>query len=235
VGWGFWGWEKMRKFLFWVFVATGLSAGYPANALIVSGSEQVQVSGPFDPVVGIYARVSATLVENVSYASGFNFPNFSQVQYGWFAGGFVTGGLGDLSLSDCSSNVPGPSCLGGTVTLTGERLVSSPGILTIGTFFTPFINPSPSTPPFDPISGSVSIDLEMLNPDSGFSIAVIGVPEPSTWAMLLIGFVGIGFMAHRRRASMAMRLEAPIGFLPIGAIVHGSVVRGLIASPNAHL
>jgi hypothetical protein len=25
------------------------------------------------------------------------------------------------------------------------------------------------------------------------------VPEPSTWAMLLIGFVGVGFMTYRRR------------------------------------
>jgi hypothetical protein len=25
-----------------------------------------------------------------------------------------------------------------------------------------------------------------------------GVPEPSTWAMLLIGFAGIGAMAYRR-------------------------------------
>jgi len=26
------------------------------------------------------------------------------------------------------------------------------------------------------------------------------VPEPSTWAMLLIGFAGLGIAAHRRRA-----------------------------------
>jgi hypothetical protein len=25
------------------------------------------------------------------------------------------------------------------------------------------------------------------------------VPEPSTWAMLILGFVGIGFMAYRRK------------------------------------
>ena len=25
------------------------------------------------------------------------------------------------------------------------------------------------------------------------------VPEPSTWAMLLLGFAGVGFMAYRRR------------------------------------
>jgi hypothetical protein len=26
------------------------------------------------------------------------------------------------------------------------------------------------------------------------------VPEPSTWAMLLLGFAGIGFMAYRRKS-----------------------------------
>jgi hypothetical protein len=37
---------------------------------------------------------------------------------------------------------------------------------------------------------------------------VAAVPEPSTWAMMLLGFAGVGFMAYRRRAgqSQAMRL-----------------------------
>jgi PEP-CTERM motif len=30
--------------------------------------------------------------------------------------------------------------------------------------------------------------------------AVVAVPEPSTWAMLILGFAGIGFMAYRRQA-----------------------------------
>ena len=25
------------------------------------------------------------------------------------------------------------------------------------------------------------------------------VPEPSTWAMMILGFAGVGFMAYRRR------------------------------------
>jgi len=29
------------------------------------------------------------------------------------------------------------------------------------------------------------------------------VPEPSTWAMLILGFIGIGFMAYRRKDSSA--------------------------------
>ena len=29
------------------------------------------------------------------------------------------------------------------------------------------------------------------------------VPEPSTWAMLLLGFAGLGFMAYRRKSEPA--------------------------------
>lgn len=31
-----------------------------------------------------------------------------------------------------------------------------------------------------------------------------GVPEPSTWAMMLLGFAGLGFMAYRRKQSAAL-------------------------------
>jgi len=31
------------------------------------------------------------------------------------------------------------------------------------------------------------------------------VPEPSTWAMMLLGFAGIGFMAYRRKSKPALR------------------------------
>jgi PEP-CTERM motif len=32
------------------------------------------------------------------------------------------------------------------------------------------------------------------------------VPEPSTWAMMILGFAGIGFMAYRRKSQGALRL-----------------------------
>ena len=31
-----------------------------------------------------------------------------------------------------------------------------------------------------------------------------GVPEPSTWAMMILGFAGIGFMAHRRKSKLSL-------------------------------
>jgi hypothetical protein len=46
-----------------------------------------------------------------------------------------------------------------------------------------------------------------IGADSGsgqFQIAA--VPEPSTWAMMILGFAGVGFIAHRRKAKSAHRL-----------------------------
>jgi hypothetical protein len=45
-----------------------------------------------------------------------------------------------------------------------------------------------------------SLKVFMTLPD-GFWVdpVVTGVPKPSTWAMLLIGFAGVGFMTYRRK------------------------------------
>lgn len=46
--------------------------------------------------------------------------------------------------------------------------------------------------------------------DDGQTVQVSGfitaVPEPSTWAMMMMGFFGVGFMAYRRRNIPALRL-----------------------------
>jgi hypothetical protein len=33
-----------------------------------------------------------------------------------------------------------------------------------------------------------------------------GVPEPSTWAMMILGFAGVGFMAYRKKSKPTFRL-----------------------------
>ncbi|CUT11391.1 hypothetical protein BF49_2471 [Bradyrhizobium sp.] len=35
-------------------------------------------------------------------------------------------------------------------------------------------------------------------------VTISAVPEPSTWAMMLLGFAGIGFVTYRRRASAVL-------------------------------
>lgn len=50
-------------------------------------------------------------------------------------------------------------------------------------------------------------DLVFANVDSinalSFTATITGVPEPSTWAMMLAGFAGLGFLAYRKRAVVA--------------------------------
>ena len=42
----------------------------------------------------------------------------------------------------------------------------------------------------------------MINASLALSLTN-GVPEPSTWAMMLAGFAGLGFLAYRKRAAIA--------------------------------
>ena len=50
-------------------------------------------------------------------------------------------------------------------------------------------------------SSSTLSDVSISFGTNGFSVpaTVAAVPEPSTWAMMILGFFGVGFMAYRRR------------------------------------
>jgi hypothetical protein len=47
--------------------------------------------------------------------------------------------------------------------------------------------------------GSQEILLSISRLDS-----VSAVPEPSKWAIMVVGFVGVGFMAYRRKSKPAL-------------------------------
>jgi hypothetical protein len=52
------------------------------------------------------------------------------------------------------------------------------------------------------MAGSPSILLLINNPPGTWQVAA--VPEPSTWAMMILGFAGLGFMAYRRKSKPAL-------------------------------
>jgi PEP-CTERM motif len=56
-----------------------------------------------------------------------------------------------------------------------------------------------SSTPFD------TITISSLSPDSYlvFDVTTAAVPEPATWAMLILGFAGIGFMYRRKQNAAA--------------------------------
>ncbi len=52
-----------------------------------------------------------------------------------------------------------------------------------------------------------SIDNVLLMSVDGTIVSRVGgVPEPSTWAMMLLGFFGVGFIAYRQKGRPALRL-----------------------------
>jgi hypothetical protein len=95
---------------------------------------------------------------------------------------------------------------------TGTLLLSDPATITLGT--PPFASQAASiedllTPIgsyFLEVTGNVAANANSLHLNYGGSTLTISsaVPEPSTWAMMILGFCGLGFMAHQRKSKPAL-------------------------------
>jgi hypothetical protein len=86
-----------------------------------------------------------------------------------------------------------PGTLGGTF----SQLVTYnvPGIYTPTYTFAGFAQETA-------IAGYTVPDNESINFGGQFAqVTISAVPEPSTWAMMILGFCGVGFMAYRRRGN----------------------------------
>jgi hypothetical protein len=66
-----------------------------------------------------------------------------------------------------------------------------------------------------PLGGAYAYDITCCgfvtasgSPESGSVIIGSAVPEPSTWAMMIVGFAGIGIAAYRRKRNSAGHVAA---------------------------
>ena len=64
---------------------------------------------------------------------------------------------------------------------------------------------TPTSDYVDIFDDNPSTDGSKSNDGGGVWIMAPAVPEPSTWAMLLIGFAGIGYLAHRQSGQRRTR------------------------------
>jgi hypothetical protein len=108
-----------------------------------------------------------------------------------------------------SSNEAGVSTVGYSVylVLSGPQTVSTWFLLLDGQN-TPSIQKamdSFSYDTVDSIDGTVvqGADVMVISGNPG-TWQVASVPEPSTWAMMILGFAGIGFMAYRRKSKPSL-------------------------------
>lgn len=78
-------------------------------------------------------------------------------------------------------------------------ITDTSGLITFGTTSS---STGPNGSANCPSSGCTSIAVpfaaDVTNDGTGAIGAVAAVPEPSTWAMMILGFFGLGFMAYRK-------------------------------------
>ena len=219
-----------RTFRCLVIAGSLLTAGAAsAGVVTVQGT-----AGPWDPTnvsnpdYGVHDQTAATSVSvnagdsiTITYVDGLTnaFIGGSPLvdATGYFGGVFGSGdppngllGVGS-SLTYFPSHFIDPSNAGPPIylnALIGDFVDASGVVLNIfATGNGPFIISAPT--------GAVALQLglndDIFNDNTGAlrvqvdgSTAVSAVPEPSTWAMMILGFAGVGFMSYRRRKVAAL-------------------------------
>jgi hypothetical protein len=117
--------------------------------------------------------------------------------------GTLTGTLATLKISDNLGTTPFsffPGLIGDNSKTGTSGFQNSENL----SFFSAFFPFNPNTP------GIYTFDLTLMSA-TGAGLASVdavvnvgAVPEPSTWAMMILGFAGIGFIAYRRKQTMAL-------------------------------
>jgi hypothetical protein len=160
------------------------------EAYTVTGNFSVPSDGSED-----FINATVTLVQTQSIPSvmPYNFFDPNAQQSGYDAVFFVSSPDGEVQIVElCGSNVGGPcySVTGRTPEPLHVGIGANDPELHLFDTFRSFNYALPTNADLSPY-----FSFEVSLPD-GFLIA--GVPEPSTWAMLILGFCGVGFMAYRR-------------------------------------
>jgi hypothetical protein len=129
----------------------------------------------------------------------------------------IWGISGGLPSDQLFSQTFTPSDFASVVYLDRAIVTVNPTSLSLlaGTYDISFYNPDPGSDglalkAYSGGSGLLYQDTIFLRASAGFILSgepmTAGVPEPSTWAMMLLGFAGIGFAAHRQRAQTRLRV-----------------------------
>jgi hypothetical protein len=123
-----------------------------------------------------------------AYLGGFS----SQDDNDTFSVLFLNAGHGQIG-----SAVIGPVLAADRANATGLLLRDTIGVVPVGTRSLEFVLLATRTA--GSANDGYADDLSFI----ASSNVVAAVPEPSTWAMMILGFAGIGFMAYRQKAKPA--------------------------------
>jgi hypothetical protein len=199
----------MKKFGLSVLPALGLAFAAPAASATVlydngpvTGSNAYFING--NAIADSFTLATASTVTGVNFAVWSFGGAITTVDWGITstANSFPITGTAAVTIG-ASDGTVGPYTINSDSFLTGDVTLAA------GTYYLVLQNAIGATVAWDVSSGpSTAFDkLDHITiPSETFQITGISaaVPEPSTWAMMLLGFAGVGFMAYRRKTKPAL-------------------------------
>ncbi len=183
----------MRKMILGMLGATAMTVATAANAtLVITTPTSVSVSGP-------------STTDSINYTFGYsdsdtNSP-FSET-VSWVND---LAGIYAITLSTVATSVNGPTDVDITAAFVTGTGIGSPLSLSANPFNTDLIeNYALAGQALG--AGTYTLTVQGTRGDSGsfggnVAFEAAAVPEPATWAMMLLGFGAIGWQLRRRRSS----------------------------------
>jgi PEP-CTERM motif len=174
--------------------------GFNLNALPTGGTGVIQTTAastmPFNIPVGQFGVTSVYSISNSAFGeSGFT---AGELTFNGSAGNSFTYTLteGDNIRDHATTgfNIVAPNVFATMNFGSGDRLDVQQILLPSA-----FASETLTSVDFSYVGNTVPGDGEAFLAALTTSTAVGAVPEPSTWAMMILGFCGVGFMAYRRK------------------------------------
>lgn len=150
------------------------------------------------PSLRLFTSANTYLIYEPVYQSGSAFPVNTWVSESIGSGDFLwANNTGGLSVPANQACTPGNQCAS-----TSAWQTANPNLRILG--FSTGVGSGWNDGPFRGAVDNISFTFNESTVSYNFEVAAIGgvVPEPSTWAMMLLGFGGLGVAIRRRRASL---------------------------------
>jgi PEP-CTERM motif len=195
-----------------IVVVTGVNNQGTDNVLLNPATNVLTVTGTVGP---------SDLLVNFTSASGSGLLNANPSGQATVAGGTGNVSLTQLSFDLANNDTFTKAVFNINAATDGSVLIHVEGINITGGFFQDNFTVDANGQNFftiTSINGQLMTDVSLTAINGatfddvrqvrlgGFS-TVGAVPEPSTWAMMILGFAGVGFLAYRRRGQgQALRL-----------------------------
>lgn len=167
----------------------------------------VTFSGPASVLANFSGNSNATVTGSggSASASGYNalVYDFTVTKTYFYSFTYTLAAVGP-SLTNSQVELTGPS---GLIFYSNALGANSSGTLTgtIGPGSYEFLTQDIWSPYADSVA-QFGPGSQIANHSDQLQFTLSAVPEPSTWAMMILGFAGVGFMAYRRKEKLALKL-----------------------------